>query len=238
VIRVIVFCLALFLSATSASAQNGGAIGGGSGPCSAFGTTAGTCAQGNDSRITGAVQSGGALGTPSSGTLTNATGLPISTGVSGLGTGVATALGNAATANGGIQTSPAVMLLGYADGINCNATGDTPIPLTLPSGAIGWRVTGGTTANSSAFWYQATGSSATTAKIGIYSAASQGGTQLLGQTNPNLSASGTNTASAVTGTITPGINTLWTFTTIYLNVGTAQGATCTGNFYLYGEPAF
>lgn len=35
----------------------------------------------------------GALGTPSSGTLTNATGLPISTGVSGLGTSVATALG-------------------------------------------------------------------------------------------------------------------------------------------------
>jgi hypothetical protein len=33
-----------------------------------------------------------ALGTPSSATLTNATGLPISTGVSGLGTGVATAL--------------------------------------------------------------------------------------------------------------------------------------------------
>lgn len=36
---------------------------------------------------------GGALGTPSSATLTNATGLRISTGVSGLGTGVATALG-------------------------------------------------------------------------------------------------------------------------------------------------
>ena len=34
-----------------------------------------------------------ALGTPSSATLTNATGLPISTGVSGLGTGVATFLG-------------------------------------------------------------------------------------------------------------------------------------------------
>lgn len=39
------------------------------------------------------VVNGGALGTPSSGTLSNATGLPISTGVSGLGTGVATALG-------------------------------------------------------------------------------------------------------------------------------------------------
>jgi len=36
--------------------------------------------------------SGGALGTPSSATLTNATGLPVATGISGLGTGVATAL--------------------------------------------------------------------------------------------------------------------------------------------------
>jgi hypothetical protein len=40
-----------------------------------------------------------ALGTPSSGTLTNATGLPISTGVSGLGTGVATALATPSSAN-------------------------------------------------------------------------------------------------------------------------------------------
>ena len=39
------------------------------------------------------------LGTPSSATLTNATGLPISTGVSGLGTGVATFLGTPSSAN-------------------------------------------------------------------------------------------------------------------------------------------
>ena len=45
------------------------------------------------------VVQGGALGTPSSGTLTNATGLPIGTGVSGLGTGVATFLGTPTAAN-------------------------------------------------------------------------------------------------------------------------------------------
>lgn len=45
------------------------------------------------------VVNGGALGTPSSGTLANATGLPISTGVAGLGSGVATFLATPTSAN-------------------------------------------------------------------------------------------------------------------------------------------
>lgn len=51
------------------------------------------------------VTNGGQLGTPSSGTLTNATGLPISTGVAGLGTGVATAAGLAMNSNGGLAAA-------------------------------------------------------------------------------------------------------------------------------------
>lgn len=54
--------------------------------------------KGNGTAISAAVAGtdfvapGGALGTPSSGTLTNCTGLPVSTGISGLGSNVATAL--------------------------------------------------------------------------------------------------------------------------------------------------
>jgi hypothetical protein len=45
-----------------------------------------------------------ALGTPSAAVLTNATGLPLSTGLRGAGTGVLTALGNAINAAGGFAT--------------------------------------------------------------------------------------------------------------------------------------
>jgi hypothetical protein len=64
-----------------------------------FGTGVGTALGVNTGSAGAFVVNGGALGTPSSGTLTNATGLPISTGVSGLGTGVATFLGTPSSAN-------------------------------------------------------------------------------------------------------------------------------------------
>ena len=52
-----------------------------------------------DKTLTAPVLTAPVLGTPASGTLTNATGLPISTGVSGLGTGVATFLATPSSAN-------------------------------------------------------------------------------------------------------------------------------------------
>lgn len=70
----------------------------------------------------------GALGTPSSGTLTSATGLPISTGLTGAGTGVLTALGV------NVGSAGAVVLF--------NGAGGTPSSLTLtnatglPIGAV------------------------------------------------------------------------------------------------------
>ena len=66
---------------------------------SGLGTSVATALAVNVGSAGAFVTNGGALGTPSGGTLTNATGLPISTGVSGLGAGVATFLATPSSAN-------------------------------------------------------------------------------------------------------------------------------------------
>lgn len=121
--------LQISLGSGIASLGGGGSGGGGGGATSPGGSN--TQVQWNNANtfdgITGATTNGTALtlvapilGTPASATLTNATGLPISTGVSGLGTGVATALGN--TAGG--------------------ASGFALVGTTPPTGAAGGDLTG------------------------------------------------------------------------------------------------
>ena len=86
------------------------------------------------------------LGTPQSGTLTSCTGLPISTGVSGLGTGVATALAvnvgsaGAPVVNGGalgVPSSGTVTNLTGTASININGTVGATTPSTVAATTIG-----------------------------------------------------------------------------------------------------
>jgi hypothetical protein len=95
------------VTAVSVASANGfaGTSSGGATPDLTLSTSVTGVLKGNGTAISAAtagtdyVAPGGALGTPASGTLTNTTGLPISTGVSGLGTNVATFLGTPSSAN-------------------------------------------------------------------------------------------------------------------------------------------
>jgi hypothetical protein len=114
------------------------------------------------------------------------------------------------------------------DNVNCNATGDTSFTVPLPSGVSNWRI--------KTYFTQGLTGTFTTAKFGLYSAASQGGTALLGQTALSaITTTALNTAG--NGTQSSGAGgTAYNFTTLYLNIGTPQGSTCTMNAYLEIQP--
>ncbi len=125
---------------------------------------------------------------------------------------------------------PGLFLLGSAQSINFNVLGDTAINITRPPGSIGWRPQLGMVFGKNGTF--------ATARAGIYSLTLQTGTTLVGQTAlSSITQTGPNKPGAL-ASLTPGTTAVWDYETIYLNVGTAEGAASLGNFYLYGYPVY
>jgi len=121
-------------SATSAhiavfSGTSGNIIGDGgiaAPPCSAFGTTAGTCAQGNDSRITGAAQQTTGTWTPAVNGFTVVGSAPVASGIY-VKTGLEVTLTITLVCSGGCTTTASVAGTSYLSGG----------PPYVPSGSTG-----------------------------------------------------------------------------------------------------
>jgi len=117
-----------------------------------------------------------------------------------------------------ITTNQAIRLLAYYQGVNVNATGDTILPII-----------NSTTYSVSNVIFTNASTSLTTAYAGVFTASGANGTGIVA--NAALSAL---TGSTVVSQRTVASTAAQTGQNLYLNVGTAQGATATMDVYIYG----
>jgi len=119
-----------------------------------------------------------------------------------------------------LSSNQAIRLLASAQSVNLNATGDTVLPVQNTSS---FSVSNVIVTNAS--------TSLTTAAAGLFTAPSAGGTAIVA--NAALSAC---TGSTVVSQRTVASTAAQTggLTSLYFNVGTAQGAAATADVFVYG----
>ena len=172
--------------------------------------------------------SGGALGTPSSGTATNLTGLPLTTGVTGL---LPIANGGTGTATPSLVAGTNVTLSGTWPNQTVNATAGgsgtvTSVAATVPSFL---SVTGSpiTTSGTLALSYSGTALPVLNGGTGVTTSTGTGSTVL--STSPTLVTPALGTPSALVGTNITGTASGLTAGTVTTNANLTGGVTSVGN---------
>jgi hypothetical protein len=152
------------------------------------------------------------LGTPASGTLSNCTGLPVSTGISGLGTGVATFLATPSSSNLASavtdETGTGALVFQNAPFLSAPTlsipvvNGGTLNASTLSAGVLTGSLTAGGSTGTNGYYLQTTGTGVQWAAV---AAGSSAFSSLTGGTNTSAAmvvGTGASLAATGTGTIT------------------------------------
>lgn len=199
------------------------------GSLTGLGTGVGTALAVNVGSAGAFVVNGGALGTPSSGTLTSATGLPISTGVSGLASGIATWLATPSSVNllaaMTTKTGTGSLVFGTSPTLSAPSLG-TPLSVdltnatNLPLGAI----TGFGTGVATALAVNVGTAGAFVVNGGALGTPSSGVATNLTGTAAGLTAGNVTTNANLTGDVTS-VGNATTLATVNSNVGTFGSAT-------------